>query len=199
MNGTRFLRRSAAIARGVGWGRNALRRRTDRIEGMAALAAIVTATALIPLATALGTATYHHDLAVSARQTAAATPTQAVLLEDAPVLVGPNSVIGTVSVPGRWTTLAGEKRVGVVQASEAAPAGSTVRIWTDASGAQVNPPLSPGQAWARGLLTAIFTVFAAISLLALGLVVLRWRLNRIRYAELDAEWREVSPRWTQRA
>lgn len=199
MKGTRFLRRSVAVARGIGWGHNPLRRPSDRVEGLAVVAAVVIMIVTIPLATALGRAVYHHDLVVSARETAAAVPTRAVLLDDAPVLVGANSVIGTVSAPGWWRTPGGDRRVGTVQASEGAKAGSTVRIWTDASGSQVDPPLSPDQAWARGGLSALFTLFGLAAALTLGVAVLRWRLNGVRYAEWDAEWREIGPRWTQRA
>lgn len=199
MNGMRFLHRSVAIARGAGWGRNSLRRRTDRIESVGVLAAVVIAAASIPVATAVGTATYHRGLAVSARQTAAAVATEAVLLDDAPVLIGSGGPAGTVSVPGRWTTPDGARRVGMVQAAESARAGSTVRIWTDATGALIRPPLSPDQAWTRGGFTTICLLFGVFSALALGLLVLRWKLDRARDAELDAEWREVAPRWTRRA
>lgn len=51
MNGRRITWKLASLARSVGCGRNSLRRRTDRIEGAAVLAAIVLALAAVPVAT----------------------------------------------------------------------------------------------------------------------------------------------------
>lgn len=199
MNGGRFASRMTALARSVGWGRNPLRRRSDRIEGLAVLVAVVLALAAVPLATTIRTAVYHHELTVSAQQTAASRPTTAVLLRDAPITTSPDRLTTRVPVLAQWSYPTGVLHTGVVRASEGALAGSSVPIWTDATGAQIDPPLSPDQAWVQGGLTTVSVLLLTLAFLGGAVAAVRWRLNRSRLAALDAEWRQVSPRWTRRS
>lgn len=198
MNGGRLVARLTALARSV-WGRNPLRRHTDRIEGATVTAALVLALVSVPVATSVGVAVYHHELVVSAQQTAASRPTTAVLLQDTSITVDPGRMTIKVPVLAQWSSLSSVRHTGVVQASEGTLAGSPVPIWTNAAGAQVNPPLSADQAWARGGLTAMMVLLLTLALLAGAVAAVHWGLNRRRFADLDAEWRQVSPRWTQRA
>lgn len=189
--------RLAALVRSLGWRRNALRRRTDRIEAAAALAAIVLALAAVPAALAVGARVYHHYLAVSATQAAAERQVTATLLEPAGTLPlgSPDS---TVPVRARWFQPPGVRHTGTVSAAADSAAGSTVRIWTDpGSGAQLDPPLSLDQARSRGGFAILVAMFAAAGLLAAAVGVVRLRLNRIRYAAWAEEWRRIDPRWTQ--
>jgi hypothetical protein len=61
------------------------------------------------------------------------------------------------------------------------------------------PPLSRNQAWNQGGLATLFTLASALTVLAIAATAIRFWLNHRRYAALDAEWRQVAPRWTQRA
>jgi hypothetical protein len=101
-------------------GRNPLRRRSDRIEAAAVLAALVLTLAAVPAATTFGTSVHHHELTVSAHQNAASHPTAAVLLQRAPVMAGPRELTTIVAASARWFAPAGVRHVDRVQAREGA-------------------------------------------------------------------------------
>lgn len=196
MNSGRFRQRVASLARRVGWGRNPLRRRSDRIENAAVLGAIVLALASVPLALEIGSLVYHDNLAVVAAQHAADRQIPATLLQNAAVdtsATGPT----TVPVTARWTRPDGKSAVGQIRAPEATPAGSVVRIWTDASGNPIDPPLTEGQAWGRGALASVAAVLGLGVLLACAVGIVHSLLNRRRIADWDTEWRQIGPQWTR--
>ncbi len=197
MNGRHYGQKLSSLARSVGWGRNPIRRSSDRLEGIALLAALALAVAAVPLAMAIGAWSYQHNLAVSAEQTAAGRPVAATLTHDAPVTFQGESVI-QVPVRARWTYPPGSRHTGVVKGAEGSRAGTTVRIWTTPTGALTNAPLSPDQAWTRGGMTVIATMGGVLALLAAAVAFVHWRLNRKRYAAWDAEWQRIAPRWNQR-
>ena len=132
MRGARYIQRIASMAGILGWGRNPLRRPTDQIESMVVLVATVLAVVTVPLAISIGTATYHRNLAVSARETAGARPVTATLTQDTSVAVQTSMTIATVSAEARCIFPAGRLHTGVIQAPEASQASAAVRVWVDA-------------------------------------------------------------------
>jgi hypothetical protein len=197
MNGRHYRQKLASLARRVGWGRNPILRSSDRLEGIAVLAALVLAVAAVPLAMAVGTWSYHHNLAVSADQTAAVRPVTATLTRDAPVTFQGESLL-EMPVQAQWTYPAGSRHTGVIKAAEGAQAGTMVPIWTTPTGVLTNAPLSPDQAWTRGGMTVVASMGGVLALLTAAVAFVHWRLNRKRYAAWDAEWQRIAPRWTQR-
>ncbi|HEX5116899.1 MAG TPA: hypothetical protein VFW65_17035 [Pseudonocardiaceae bacterium] len=191
------IHRLTGLVRSLGWGRNALRRRTDRIEAAVVIGAIVLTLAAVPAALAIGTRVHRHYLSVSATQTAAERHVTATLLDpsDTLPLGSPES---TVPVRARWTQPPGVGHVGIVQAAESTSAGSHVRIWTNPAGTPMDPPLSVDQARNRGGFAILAAMLAVVSLLGSMIAIVRMRLNRIRYAAWSDEWQHVGPRWTQR-
>ncbi|HVV18493.1 MAG TPA: hypothetical protein VHF06_03610 [Pseudonocardiaceae bacterium] len=191
------MNRPAAVARRLGWGHNALRRPLDRIENAARVAAVVLTIAATPLAMSFGSACYHSSMALSAEQTATSHAVTATLVEATNTTVTLESMATTVPATARWTGPDGSRHTGIVSAPQQAPAGTTVHIWTDAHGTPIDAPLSPAQAWGRGVLIGILTMLAAAAVCAVSLFVLRLRLDKIRYAAWEAEWREIDP-WRTR-
>lgn len=191
---TTGMRRLAALARGLGWGRNPLRRRSDRIEAAVVVAAVLLALAALPAALAVGTRVHRHYLAVSATQAAAERHVTATLLEPAGT-IPMGSADSTVAVRARWFQPPGVRHVGTVRAAESTPAGTRVRIWTDPAGNLVNPPLSADQAWSRGVFAGFAATLVAVGLLATLVAIVRLRLDRVRYAAWTDEWRRMG--WTQ--
>jgi hypothetical protein len=187
----------AAVARRFGWGRNALRRPSDRIENAVMVAAVVLTVAATPLAMSIGSAAYHYNMAISAEQTAASHPVTARLLEPTNTTVTLQSVFTRVPATAQWIGPDGSRHTGVVSAPQEAPVATAVRIWTDARGNVIGAPLSPAQAWGRGVMICVLAMLAAAAVCTASFFVVRWRLNRIRYAAWAAEWREIDP-WRTR-
>lgn len=191
------MHRLATVARRLGWGRNALRRPSDRIEIATVIAAIVLTVAAVPVALSIGSAVYEDNLAVSAAQTDSRHEVTATLLEGTSSTVTLQTVVSTVPAQARWVGPDGRQHTGIVAAPQQAAAGTAVRIWTDANGTVVSAPLSPSQAWGRGALAVVMAMAAVIALLAALVGLARWWLDRIRFAAWDAEWRQIDP-WRSR-
>lgn len=190
------IHRLAGLVRGLGWGHNTLRRRSDRVEASVIIGAIVLALAAIPVALVLGTRVYHHGLAVSATQAAAERQVTATLLEptgNLPLGVAPP----TLPAQARWEQPPGVRHIGTVSAPEGSAAGSTTRVWTDPAGTLTDPPLTPDQAWTRGAFSVLAAMLLVVALLAAAVTAVRLRLNRGRYAAWADEWRQIGPRWTR--
>jgi len=77
-----------------------------------------------------------------------------------------------------------------------AHAGSTVKVWVDASGAVTGPPPDPRVIAGDVTMSVIVTGLIA-SMLVLGSNALARRaLDRQRMRAWDAEWRAAGPQWT---
>ncbi len=115
----------------------------------------------------------------------------AVLLASAPDSAG-------ATVRARWTGPGGSRHTGAVPVPPAAKAGRTVRVWIDAAGRQVSPPLQPAQASAQAVLAAVAApIVLGFLLLGAGLLA-HAALGRRRLAAWDADWQATEPQWTRR-
>jgi hypothetical protein len=199
MNGWRIVRAPVAWGRKLGLGRNALRRPVDRLESVALVAAIAVALLSVPFALMAGTAVQRANLAEMATQTATNHQTTAVLVQDAPANSGLDAGLAKEAALGRWRTPSGVERTGQVLAIPGEKAGTPVTVWINDAGQSVDQPLTPDQAYWRGVIAAIMIMVGAVLALGGALAVVRWRLNRRRYSAWDADWRDTEPRWTQRA
>ena len=87
-------------------------------------------------------------------------------------------------------------RSGQVLAAAGTHAGSTVKVWVDASGAVTSPPPDRRDIVGDVTIAAVVTGLLA-SLLLLGANTLAQRaLDRRRLNAWDAEWRVTGPRWS---
>lgn len=198
MYGKRSVAGLSWLVRRLGLDRNPLRRRTDRIETVAVGAAIVLLLASLPVALLIGFGVYHQNMSIVAQQQADRSNVEALLVGPAPVAeTTPDG--GTVFLSqARWVTATGA-HTGTIQVPANTDAQSVVHIWTDAKGAQVDPPLAWEFALGRGALSG-GAALAAIGMLLWGAVAFaRWRLNRRRFLAWEAEWQHIDPRWTQPA
>ncbi|MFF8941534.1 hypothetical protein ACF1A5_04470 [Streptomyces sp. NPDC014864] len=194
MSGTRGTRRTGR--RLWRWRRNPLRRHDDVVEAWVLLVmwvVIVVGGAIAGAVTALAADQEF------ARQRADRQAVRAVLLTDVPL--GTSSA-GSESyrAPGqvRWTAPDGTTRTGRTLVSTGLRSGSTVTVWQDRHGVLTTEP--PG-ATEAAVEAGLFGTAAALGFagLAFGTGALaRWRLDRHRYAQWDAEWDLVGPRWDQK-
>jgi hypothetical protein len=173
-------------------------RLTDRVED--AVAWFLTAAALILVVAAGITGFAMHNRQVERAEVESATrwPTSAVLLEDAPLMVGGYGERLPVQVAARWTDRTGTEHTGMVTSGTAMSAGSVVEIWLDEEGRVVDRPVQ--------LLGAVlFGIGAAGGVLAIGgaLLYALWAAVRSLTAAAndrrwEREWAHVEPEWRSR-
>ncbi|CQD20082.1 transmembrane protein [Mycobacterium europaeum] len=158
-------------------GRNPLLRRTDRIEALVVLVALIVTLIAVPVAGVVGAVTYeardrvytreaHERHLVTARVTDAR-------VED----------FGLTVVQAKWPGPSGE-RSGTVELTQRAEAGGTVEIWVDRGGSPVVAPTPTWLAAGEAVGVAVVTALAATMVMATIVAVVRSRLDRIR----DALW-----------
>jgi hypothetical protein len=123
----------------------------------------------------------------------------ATLLQAAPEWNGfANSPGAAPEVSARWRAPDGQLRTGKLLVPNGAPAGSTVKVWTNQAGQLTDPPLQRTQVVSRSQLTGGL----AVAGLAIVLIVVGWlarrMLDRRRMAEWDEDWLVTGPRWSPR-
>jgi hypothetical protein len=192
--------RLARLARRMGWGRNPLRRRTDRIEAWVSAGLLAVFLVGAPWAWASAGRWVHQGglREQHAQQSWHRTP--AVLLAATPPLPGYEFRLAwedTALVPARWQGPGGQPRSGKIPAPVGSQPGQVVQVWVDGSGRATGPPLL-GPDLARRVIGAelLAPVALAVVLLVLAAVV-RWLLNRRRLASWGAAWASIGPRWTR--
>jgi hypothetical protein len=197
MPGMRSLRR---LVRGLRPDHNPLRRRSDRAEA-AIVAGLLAALLAGAPAAAITAGQWVCAAGVRAEhaQQAGRHQVTAVLLETAPgVGAAVPGLAPRVQVQARWTAPDGTARTGQITVTGGMAAGSSVQVWTDASGRLQDPPLRHGTVVVLAVVTAIW-VFVLVGLLLLGTWrVARRSLDRRRLAAWESDWRVTGPRWTSR-
>lgn len=184
------------LCRRLGWDRNPLRRRSDRVEA-AVLAGLLAGflTGAPILAIAAGRMTDANEL----RQQHSERSWRQV---PATLLVNPAAVAAFGSsdawVPARWPAPDHRTRRGVIELDALPAAGRQVRVWTDAAGRLTSAPLT------RSAIQLDVTLAVLIAPAVLAVVLLaaggsaRLILNRRRLADWDRAWDAMGPRWTPR-
>jgi hypothetical protein len=186
-------------ARRLGFDRNPLRRRTDRIEAAVRLATMILFLVAVPIAAIIaGQEADHLALRQVHAQQAAEHEVTAVLLQPAQAteVLDPYTSVQMTMALARWQPPGRPPRSGEVLATAGARAGSTVTVWTDASGAVTSPPPDHRVIVGDVCIAAVVTCLVA-SVLVLGFNVLARRaLDRRRLSAWDAEWRATGPLWS---
>ncbi|MFE3324982.1 hypothetical protein [Streptomyces sp. NPDC059176] len=98
----------------------------------------------------------------------------------------------------RWTDKNGKERTGTALLTSGTPEDATVRIWVDRDGTVSSPPMTVQNATATGWFVGGMTAVAVASGLFAAGAGMRLMLDRRRYAQWDAEWELVEPRWSGR-
>jgi hypothetical protein len=191
--------RLASCARRLGFDRNPLRRRTDRIEAVIRLATVILLLVAVPIAAiAVGREADHLALRQARAQRAAEHEVTAVLLQRAQAtgVPGPDTSVQMTYTLARWQPPGQPPRSGQVLAPAGAPAGSTVTVWIDASGAVAGPPPDHQEIAGDVCMAAIVTTMVAVLLLLESYALARRVLDRRRLSAWDADWRVTGPRWS---
>ncbi|MEV6408344.1 hypothetical protein AB0M58_36265 [Streptomyces bobili] len=100
--------------------------------------------------------------------------------------------------PVRWTDLNGVVRTGAALVEPGTPKGSTVRVWVTRDGTVTGPPTTKLNATSSGWLVGGMAAFGVVAGSYAAWAGMRLVLDRRRYAQWDAEWGLVEPRWSAR-
>ena len=174
---------------GNGWwfralGRNPLVRRSDRIEALMVVLAVLLTVVAIPIAGAIGTSV--HDMRTRQYAEEAQTKHQVTATAIKDGTVGMDGEKDVFTAKATWS-VAGQPHTGEVVWPNRPRIGAQQSIWIDAIGKNVMPPSSPSRATADALAMAA-SVFFGVAGASAGLVyVVRRQLDRWRYAEWDRE------------
>ncbi|MDX3607565.1 hypothetical protein PV702_14160 [Streptomyces sp. FL06-04B] len=101
-----------------------------------------------------------------------------------------------VRVVASWQAPDGSPRTGeVATASGPGVPGSSLRIWTDAAGLPVPPPMDGRAARSHAVLGGIGTFLLAAGCVEAGRRAVVGHMVRQRYARLDREWAAAGADW----
>ncbi|WP_248959899.1 Rv1733c family protein [Sphaerisporangium perillae] len=184
-------------ARRYRFDRNPLRRRTDRIEAIAVLLTLLALLAGLWPATIAARMVYQRGVVAEREEPAHRSQVTAVLLEDAAstsTVSSQGAVLG-IKAKVRWYTPEGLMRTEVTSVPAQAKAGSALELWIDASGRPTTAPRTHPQTVADTAVAGFGVMAGAAGVLFLNLVLIRWMLDRRRYAEWDREWIGAHDRW----
>jgi hypothetical protein len=180
--------------------RNPLRRTSDRVETYLLGGLLAASIAGAPFAAqAAGHITYAALLRAEHVQRATRHQVRAELLQSSGNTTSVNGYQFDIRVPvqARWTAVTGAARTGQLMVPVGSPQGATVTVWTDSSGALVDPPLQPGQMADQADLAAAGAVTGIGILYLCEAVIIRQVLNRRRMAAWDADWALTEPMWNR--
>ena len=176
-------------------GRNRLRRRSDRIEGVLLLVLVAAFGVAVAAASVLGTHIYNWQRAGAARLH----PVVAVLARTGPI----DSLGGNEEAWARWRAPDGRRLSGTLTMVTApgiweATAGSQVRVWVTRTGEPTATP--PGRALMifNAVLMGIWAACGAAMTLVCCYWMCRRVLDRARLAAWESAWALTGPRWTSR-
>jgi hypothetical protein len=192
-----WIRRSV---RWMGWGRNPMRRTSDRVEAWSALVLVMAMLVGAPWAASRAAhSVYRDDVRTTAWETQHRVQVDAVLLQDARQDPADDGSEHPRSVPAiaRWSGRDAAVHTGTVYVDEGSRAGHTIRIWIDDHGFLAGPPgrRSPSS---DAAMAAVLTMAGIAAGLAGIRRVIRWQLDRRRMRAWQLEWTSVGPGWSRR-
>jgi hypothetical protein len=166
------------------FGRNPLVRRSDRIEALVLVLAVVLTVVAIPIAGAIGTSLHEERTQAYAEEAQTMHQVIATATEEGQVIAIPRGV--AFRAEATWS-YAGRAHRAVVPWPGWAKVGDQQSVWVDEVGENVaeRPSSSQADAEAVGVAVAVWLGVAEASAALVYLV--RRRLNRSRYAQWDRE------------
>lgn len=180
------------------FGRNPLRRATDRVE-TAVLAMLVAAFLIGAPAAALATGAWTHGMAQRAQLAQDASRRQVtavVLAVAAPTAAGETFVW---HARARWKAPDGREVTQELPVPSGTAVGGKLQVWTDRTGDLTTAPLLDSQVTGQTASGDVLGVIATAVVLTLAGTLALWTLNKRRMAAWDADWHATGPRWTTRA
>jgi hypothetical protein len=163
--------------------RNPLIRRTDRVEVMAIIVAIVLSLAAIPVAAAVGTTVFESQHRLYVQQAQTRHRVVATVTED-------SGGAGTVDVMASWITERGG-RAGAVAWTAPVKRGDRIPVWVDTGGNAVDPPALSADAGFDAAAAGAIVVSVIVAMAGSLAAATRCWLDRIRDGQWESELRTV--------
>ena len=177
--------------------RNELRRSSDRFEAVIVATLIALFVAAVIVAAFLAAHVYRSEQATSAslRQT--------VAVLSWPGAVTETPILHEATAMATWRLSDGTTRSGLLTTTVAPgiygqPAGASVPLWLDRSGAPSNPPPGAGAMAIGATMAGLASILASASLLAFCYRLCQRGLDRRRLANWSSDWAVTGPQWTSR-
>jgi hypothetical protein len=183
----------------MGWGRNPLRRRSDRIEGWLSVLFLGVMFVIGPWAASHAAhAVYRDDLRATAWERQHRFRVDAVLVRDARPDPHDSTTPPPENVPtvARWTGRDATVHTGTVYVPEGSRAGTVVRIWINDQSLVSVPPGRRSPRMDAGMAAVLLLGGIAGGLAGIRRVI-RWQLDRRRLRAWQLEWMMVGPGWTR--
>ena len=176
--------------------RNPLRRGTDRIEALSVALFLLMFVAGIGLALHAGRMVYDDGV----RSELGGRWVTARLMQDAPQpTLAPYEGGATMTrAKATWTDAEGRPVTASVPVRWGAKAGTTTRVWVDASGRVAPGPPQRIDTVARAIAVGLTTVLLSGALVAGCYAIVRALLDRRRYADWAAAWIVAEREWRRR-
>jgi hypothetical protein len=164
-------------------------RTSDRVEAAVSLLILVIVVLALPVAGAIGTTTHDSRAREYAALRLTSHQVDAIATDDS--IPGKLRYQDTYTTPLQWQ-FAGRHHSGTIRTRAMMKPGDRKQIWVDAAGNQTVAPLTDRDAAidAVGAAVASWAVVAGAG--ATAMVVLRYQLNRRRYAAWDRELEDLA-------
>jgi hypothetical protein len=157
-----------------------LARRSDRVERLVFLLAVVVTILAVPIAAAIGTEVYDSRRHIYAEQARSYDSVTAIVTDNP---ARPDSRRNTIAVSAQWYA-AGLEHTGSLRVPPTVKPGDSIQILVNENGSLVDTPMSTGRAAMDGVTVAAAIWFGAAGGAALIVVGVRLVLARVR----DAGW-----------
>ncbi|WP_329000990.1 hypothetical protein OHA18_41985 [Kribbella sp. NBC_00709] len=182
-------------ARRLGFGRNHLRRRADRVEASMLWVTLVAALLMIGVGAAIGANLRNAGDAAAARQRSALHQVIAYTEESTEHQPPPALGAALPLVRVSYTDQHGTAREGITPVVIGTKADVAVTVWLDRTGSITAAPRSHADSVAYGSTIAFVVVIGSWLVLWTAFRLACIPLNRRRAQAWDAEWLDVAPRW----
>ena len=169
--------------------RNPLVRVSDRVEATAIFVALIAAVLVMPVAGAVGTATYDGRVHAFAAERSSVHEVEATAMRDTSVTRLPYE--SSFLTPLQWQ-FAGQTHTDMFSTQRYMRVGERTSIFVDAAGDRTEPPRTHKDAAVDAVMVAL-GLWAAVAGAGAGAwALLRLRLNRVRYAAWDRGLRDLA-------
>ena len=164
--------------------RNPLVRRSDRIESLVYVFAVLLAVVALPIAGTIGTVVHEQRTHLSVEEAQTKHQVVAVATDEGQVVVQEKGI--AFNAEATWDD-AGEIHRGIVAWPDRAKVGDRQNIWANAQGEEVGPPYSASQAASEAISIALAVWIGVAGALAAVAYLFRRRLDHWRYAQWERE------------
>ncbi|TDU83797.1 hypothetical protein EV138_6261 [Kribbella voronezhensis] len=188
----------AMQTRRLGFGRNPLRRPSDRFEALLTWIVLLTGLLMVPAGAAAGTSIRDASQTRATEQRMLLHEVLARTTAETPALTGQEIGLVTWPVTVSWQDETGLDHRGRTDVALGTKAGTEVTVWIDGVGAVAKPPRPAGDSAAIGTAAGFGIVACCWLALWLFLLLARCALDRRRLANWAAEWKQVAADWTRR-